>query len=397
MNDPRPLIAHVVFRFAVGGLENGVVNLINRMPRDRWRHAVIALTDVAEPFARRLQREDVSLVALHKPPGHGLRLYPRLFRLFRELRPAIVHTRNLAALEAAVPAWAAGVPVRIHGEHGRDVADLDGGNRKYQRIRRLYRPFVQQYVALSRDLERYLIDRVGVPGERVAHIYNGVDTACFQPRAGQREPIAGSPFNDPRLFVAGTVGRLEVVKDQTNLARAFAEALRSSAAARERLRLVLVGEGPLKTAVQAILREAGVEPMVWFAGERGDVADVLRGFDCFVLPSLAEGISNTLLEAMATALPVIATRVGANADLMEEGTAGRLVPRADPEAIARELLAFLDDPQRAQAHGRAGRQIVERRFSLERMVADYESLYRRLLVAHGLMPASAVTPGAVGG
>lgn len=397
MNDPRPLIAHVVFRFAVGGLENGVVNLINRMPCDRWRHAVIALTDVNDAFARRLRRKDVFLAALNKPPGHGVRLYPRLFKLFRELRPAILHTRNLAALEAAVPAWAAGVPVRIHGEHGRDVGDLDGGNRKYQRIRKLYRPFVQHYVALSHDLDRYLIERIGVPAARVTHIYNGVDCARFCPRVERREPIAGSPFNDPALFVVGTVGRLEAVKDQTNLARAFVSALRASAAAAQRLRLVLVGDGPLRSEVEAIVRAAGAERFVWFAGERGDVADLLRGFDCFVLPSLAEGISNTLLEAMATGLPVIATRVGANADLMEEGAAGRLVPRADPEALARELLALLDDPARALSYGRAGRQIAERRFSLERMVADYESLYLRLLAAHGLLPAPAATAGAAGG
>ncbi|HXF46711.1 MAG TPA: TIGR03088 family PEP-CTERM/XrtA system glycosyltransferase [Burkholderiaceae bacterium] len=397
MNDPRPLIAHVVFRFAVGGLENGVVNLINRMPRDRWRHAVIALTEVNGAFAQRLQREDVVLAALNKPPGHGVRLYPRLYKLFRELRPAIVHTRNLAALEAVVPAWAAGVPVRVHGEHGREHSDLDGRNRKYQRIRKLYRPFVKHYIALSHDLERYLIERIGVPAARVAHIYNGVDCARFRPRAERREPIAGSPFNDPALFVVGAVGRLEAVKDQTNLARAFVSALQASTAAAQRLRLVLVGDGPLRSAVEAIVRAAGAERLVWFAGERGDVAELLRGFDCFVLPSLGEGISNTLLEAMATGLPVIATRVGANADLMEEGTAGRLVPRADPDALARELLALLDDPERALSYGRAGRQIVERRFSLERMVADYESLYLRLLAAHGVRPAPAVTPGAAGG
>lgn len=396
MNDPRPLVVHVVYRFAVGGLENGVVNLINRMSVDRWRHAVVALTEIAPQFAARLRRADVSLHALNKPPGHGIRLYPRLFRLFRTLRPAIVHTRNLAALEAVVPAWAAGVPIRVHGEHGRDVGDLDGTNRRYQRVRKLYRPFVQQYVALSRDLERYLVERIGVPSERVAHIYNGVDDERFRPTQSSRAPIEGSPFNDPRLFVAGTVGRMEAVKDHTNLARAFVSAVRSSPAAGERLRLVFVGDGPLRSVVEGILRDAGVRHLVWFAGERSDVAELLRGFDCFVLPSLAEGISNTVLEAMATGLPVIATRVGASADLLEEGAAGRLVPRADPDAIARELLGFLDDPERARFLGRTGRQIVERRFGLERMVAEYESLYQRLLAARGLGQAAA-RPGAVGG
>lgn len=397
MNDPRPLILHVVFRFAVGGLENGVVNLINRMPHNRWRHGVIALTEIADAFRERVQRDDVHYVALGKPPGHGVRVYPQLLRSFRELRPAIVHTRNLAALEAVVPAWAARVPVRIHGEHGRDVNDLDGTNRRYRWVRKLYRPFVHHYVALSRDLERYLIERVGITADRVEHIYNGVDSERFRPRSGARAPIEGSPFNDPNLFVVGTVGRLEAVKDQTNLARAFVRALAMSPQAARGLRLVLVGDGPLRGEIESIIRAARAESLVWFAGERSDVPDVMRGLDCFVLPSLAEGISNTLLEAMASALPVIATRVGANADLMEDGLSGRLVPRADPEALAREILAYLSDPALTRRHGRAGRQIVERRFSLERMVGDYERLYRRLLVARGLMAAPVVTPGAIGG
>lgn len=397
MSDPRPLVVHVVFRFGVGGLENGVVNLINRMPRDRWRHGVIALTEVDAGFRGRVRRDDVHFVELRKPPGHGVRVYPQLLRSFRELRPAIVHTRNLAALEAVVPAWAARVPVRIHGEHGRDVSDLDGTNRRYRWVRRLYRPFVHQYVALSRDLEKYLIECVGVAADRVEHIYNGVDSERFGPRAGARAPIAGSPFNDPALFVVGTVGRLEAVKDQTNLARAFVRALAMSPQAARRLRLVLVGDGPLRGRIESIVRAAGAESLVWFAGERSDVPDIMRGLDCFVLPSLAEGISNTLLEAMASGLPVIATRVGANADLMEDGLSGRLVPRADPDALAREILGYLEDPARARRHGRAGRQIVERRFSLDRMVGDYENLYVRLLAERGLVPAPAMTPGATGG
>ncbi|MGH7949746.1 MAG: TIGR03088 family PEP-CTERM/XrtA system glycosyltransferase, partial [Candidatus Binataceae bacterium] len=371
-DDPRPLILHVVFRFAIGGLENGVVNLLNRMPSETWRHSVVALTEVSDSFCERVKREDVRYTSIRKPPGHAFGLYPRLFRIFREQRPAIVHTRNLAALETVVPAWAAGVPVRIHGEHGREFSDLDGGKRRYQLARRLYRPFVHQYVALSNDLERYLIQRIGVPADRVEHIYNGVDCERFRPVLGARTRVEGSPFNDPSLFVVGTVGRLDPVKDQTNLAHAFVRALAISPAASRRLRLMLVGDGPLRSQLESIVRAANIESLVWFAGERSDVSEVMSGLDCFVLPSLAEGISNTILEAMASGLPVIATRVGANADLMEDGMSGRLVPRGNPQAIAQEILAYLSEPALARRHGHAGRQIVERRFSLDRMVSDYE-------------------------
>jgi sugar transferase (PEP-CTERM/EpsH1 system associated) len=385
--DSRPLVAHVVYRFAVGGLENGVVNLINRMPPERYRHAVIALTDVTA-FRHRVSRDDVEFIALHKPPGHGWRLWPHLYRTFRRLRPAIVHSRNLAALESVVPAAAAGVPIRIHGEHGRDIADLDGTNRAHLWTRRAYRPFVHRYVALSRDLHEYLRERVGV-GDRVRHIWNGVDTQRFRPAGGARAPLPGCPFDEPGLFICGTVGRLELVKDPLNLVHAFLQAIDRAAQARERLRLVLVGAGSLADQARRMVAAASADRLVWFAGERNDVAELMRGLDLFALPSLAEGISNTILEAMASGLPVIATRVGANADMVEDGMSGRVIPPADSSALAEAILQYLHDPALARRHGRAGRQIAERRFGLDRMVDEYDRLYAEELQRRGMAVQSA--------
>lgn len=378
-DDPRPLVVHVVFRFDVGGLENGVVNLINHMPDDAYRHAIIALTEVTD-FRKRIERDDVEFISLHKPSGHLFSLYPRLFRLFRELRPAIVHSRNLAALEVTVPAWAAGVPVRIHGEHGRDVGDLDGSNRKYQWVRRLYNPFVSHFIALSRDLESYLVERVGIPGRKVAQIYNGVDADHFRPADGFAM-IEGCPFRRPEHWLVGTVGRMQTVKDQTLLARAFIRALELDPVLKTRLRLVMVGDGPLRTEALQLLEQAGVADLAWLPGERHDVPDILRGLDCFALPSLAEGISNTILEAMASGLPVIATRVGGSPELVVEGRTGELVPAGDAEAMARALVSYATGPEQARAAGRAGRAEVERRFSMEAMVGAYRRLYDQTLKA----------------
>ena len=183
-----PLIAHVLFSFKIGGLENGVVNLINHLPPDKYRHAVICITDYSD-FRNRIRTPGVECIAMHKPPGHHLSFYVALWRVFRKLRPAIVHTRNLAALECMVPAALAGVPIRIHSEHGRDVGDLDGSNRKYQLMRRALTPFVHQFVALSKDLECYLRDRVRVPSTRLLQLYNGVDTSSFAPARNGREPL----------------------------------------------------------------------------------------------------------------------------------------------------------------------------------------------------------------
>lgn len=376
-HDARPLIAHVVFRFDIGGLENGVVNLINRMPAERYRHAVVALTGITS-FRDRVARSDVEFIALGKSPGHGIRLFPRLYRTFRRLRPAIVHTRNLAALETSIPAAMAGVPVRVHGEHGRDVGDLDGSSRKYRWVRRVHRPFVTHYVALSQDLERYLIDAIGVPERRVSRIVNGVDTAHFAPPLA-RESIAGSPFNDPDLFLFGTIGRLQAVKNPSLLAHAFARLIEASPGMRARARLVIVGEGSERIEIERVLGEARIADLAWIPGARDDVAAILRGLDVFVLPSIAEGISNTILEAMASGLPVIATAVGGNVELVEDGVTGEIVSSQDADALAAAMKRYVRERDRARTHGAAGRARALQRFSLDTMVGEYAALYDRLL------------------
>jgi sugar transferase (PEP-CTERM/EpsH1 system associated) len=372
-----PLVAHVLHRFDTGGLENGVVNLINHLPPQAFRHVVIALTEVTD-FRHRLQRSDVDCIALHKPPGQGAKIYPEVWRLLRRLRPAIVHTRNLAALEMQPAAWAAGVPVRIHGEHGRDVEDLDGSSVKYQRLRRLYSPFVQRYVALSQDLAGYLTDRVGIGAHRIAQIYNGVDAQRFRVRLPAEAPPAAWPFAASH-FVVGTVGRMQAVKHQTLLARAFVQAMTQAPDLQPRLRLALVGEGPLRATCQQILSDAGLLQLAWLPGDRRDVPELMRQLNAFVLPSLGEGISNTILEAMASGLPVLATAVGGNPELVTEGVTGHIVPSDDVPALAAALVGLARDPARTAAMGQAGRADVERRFSLHAMVGAYRQLYEQAL------------------
>lgn len=375
--DP-PLVIHLVYRFDTGGLENGVVNLINHMPATAYRHAVVALTEVVPAFAARIRRDDVQYLSLHKPPGHGFKLYPRLLRLLREWRPAIVHTRNLAALECQVIAQLAGVPARVHSEHGRDLAETRGRGGRYRLMRRLYRPFVDQYVAVSRDLADYLVGEVGVSKRCLNQIYNGVDSATFVP-SRPRASIAGCPFNAPGFWLVGTVGRMQPIKGQTLLARAFIRALNEHPALAERLRLIMVGEGPLRTESQALLDAAGVGHLAWLPGERSDVPNVMQGLDCFVLPSLSEGISNTILEAMSCGLPVVATDVGGNADLVVAGRSGMIVPVEDAQAIASCLTSLFLDAGQAETMGCQGRLIVEERFSLSKMVNAYNEVYDRAL------------------
>src|SRR6185503_10443036 len=183
-----------------------------RVPAQRYRHAIICLTDYSA-FRRRLQRDDVPVFSLHKPPGNSPVMHCKLWRLLMRLRPDIVHTRNFGALEAMLPAALAGVPMRIHGEHGHDIGDVGGSNRKYQWVRRALNPFVHHYIALSKDLEGYLLEKIHVPPARVAQLYNGVDTDLFHPAPHGREPLPFAGFAGPEQFVIGWVGRMQAVKD----------------------------------------------------------------------------------------------------------------------------------------------------------------------------------------
>lgn len=372
MSAQRIHVLHLVYRFAAGGLENVIVQLVNGLPQDRFRHTVVALTTIDPAFRQRVQSPDVAFIALDKPPGQPFAMYPRFFQLLKRLRPDVFHSCNIAALEFAPVAAAAGVPLRVHAEHGWDMADPDGSNRKYQLLRRVYQRFVHRFVVVSAQIQDYLLQRVGVNPQRVALIANGVDTDVFRPRQDSDPLPVGFPFDPGSHRIIGTVGRLEPVKNQLLLVEAFIRLVFDPGVAhRDDLRLLIVGEGPLRAAMAQRLQEAALGDRVWMPGTRSDVPEVLRTLQLFVLPSLAEGTSCTLQEAMATALPIVATRVGGNADVLQQGALGVLVPSGDAEAMAEACKRCLQGMQR----NAAGRAQAIACHSLQAVLQRYQSLF----------------------
>lgn len=361
-------VVHVVHSLAVGGTENGVVNVINGLAMG-LRHAVVAVT-ASGPLAARLPA-GTPVVALGKRPGIDPASMLRLARALRRLRPDIVHTRNWGALDAVMAARLVRVPAVIHGEHGREVGDPAGLNRRRNRIRRALSPLVDRFVAVSRDLERWLVHTVGIPAAKVQTIHNGVDTERFTDE-GRGAGRAALGVADDTLVI-GTVGRLDPVKDQIGLLDAFA-ALPSS----DRAVLVVVGDGPCRAALKARAARPDLASRVRFLGERGDVATLLPGFDVFALSSISEGISNTLLEAMACGLPVVATRTGGNPELVVPGVTGALVPVSDCRALARALATYGEDAHLRALHGKAGRERAVEHFSLGEMTCRHRDLYATL-------------------
>lgn len=377
--DERPLIMHVIHHLLMGGMENGLVNLINNLPESRFRHVIVCIENDSE-FRERIVRKDVSIVVLNRSLIGVWALRRQLFNLCRNLKPAIVHSRNLSGLDALLPARLAGVPYCVHGEHGRDVDDLDGSNRKLALLRVLHRPLINRYITVSKDLQDYLVDRVGVAATRITQIYNGVDTGRFSPARDKPRSVLPENFQGQDRIVIGTVGRLQAVKDQATLLRAFAGLLEKHPDKANCLRLAIVGGGPLFDKLRKLADSLGLTDNLWLPGKADNIADILKSFDLFVLPSLAEGISNTILEAMATGLPCMVTAVGGNVELVTDGYNGKFFNPGDVNRLCDVMANYVSNAELRKQHGQNARQTVLERFSLDAMMSNYQQVYEHGLV-----------------
>ena len=333
ISDSRPCIAHVVYRFDVGGLENGVANLVNHLPSDR-----IPSCDRRADRSHRFPRADPTrrCAVLRSAQRTG----PRISTVSSPFRCSGTWHRRSCIRETSLR-WKRASPPGSPGFRPACMASTDATsatsmdrNRTYQRVRRVYRPFVTQYVALSKDLADICATR-SVSRRRASRRSTTVSTPRdSRPRPTAGLPVEGCPFTFPSLWSWEPSAGWRTVKDPVTLARAFVVAVRrhpagaracgSSWSATVRFASMSRRSSPRRTSTTSR----------GFPASAHDVPDILRGLDCFVLPSLAEGMSNTILEAMASGLPVVATRVGGNGELVDDGVTGRLVPPADPEALA---------------------------------------------------------------
>ena len=374
-----PLVVHLIYKLDFGGLETLLVECVNRMPVGKYRHAIVCLTDYTE-FSTKITRSDVKIFALNKRAGLGLETHVAIWKLFRQLKPSILHTYNLSAIEYTLAASLAGVPIRIHAEHGRDASDLDGTNWKHNLLRRLLIPLVDYFIPVSDDLKRWLRETIRVPDAKNLLVNNGVDTRQFShnARPGNAEQAGYFPQN---CFVIGTVGRIQDVKNHTGLIDAFMQLRELMPSEKERLRLVIIGDGPLLSRLRAKVIEAGIADLVWLPGTRDDIADIMQTFSVFAMTSITEGTPVVILEAMASGLPVVATNVGGMPEVIIENVTGKLVPVSDPQAFAQALSAYVLAPELVKQHGMAGRARVENTYSVDAMLLAYTNLYDALCTA----------------
>ena len=385
-SDQRPLILHVIHHLYIGGMENGLVNIINTMPADKFRHAIMCVEDYSD-FRDRIQRNDVEVIAVHREQVGLKGLRKAVYNYCKQHRPAIVHSRGMSGLDALLPARLAGVRHRIHGEHGRDMDDLDGKKNKPVIQRMLYSTMVSHYITVSKDLETYLRRRVRIRARRITQVYNGVDVEKFAPVTKTRDALPAS-LREQSPVIFATVGRLQPVKNQALLLRAYRQMLNQHPQLSSTTKLAIVGDGPKADELTALVAELNLAENVWLTGARNDVADLLPQFDVFVLPSLAEGISNTVLEAMACGLPVIASAVGGNVELVEDGKTGSLFASENGQELAEIMAGYVLDHNLRQQRAAAARSAAMEKFSLNTMVARYQHVYADILQRQELAPDS---------
>jgi sugar transferase (PEP-CTERM/EpsH1 system associated) len=357
----------------MGGLERVVIRLLARLDRARWDPVVVAL-DEPGVLAPELAGLGVPLRVMGRGPGIDVELCVRLASLLRDEGARLVHTHNATAhLYGSVAATLLGTTGRrlcvVHTKHGRDAPE----DRRRVLVCRLASALSHRVVAVSDDAAAVAVEVEQVPPGKVITISNGVDTGEFRPRAGvaAARALLGVPREG---FHVGCVARLAAVKGHATLLEAFAR----FRVARPDAHLTLVGDGPERGALEERAALLDLDRAVTLAGARAGVAEILGAFDVFALASLSEGIPLTLLEAASAGLPVVATRVGGNDEVVVHGETGFLVPANDPAALAEALTAVSELSSRATM-GAAGRARVERRFSMDRMARAYADLYVEVL------------------
>lgn len=370
-------IVHVVHSFVTGGLENGIVNIINNLPKGEYKHTIVCVVDHDVNFFSRVEADHVDIINLNKPPGTSPAWLFKCWGLFRQLKPDICHTRNLSAIEAQMAAFFSKVPYRIHGEHGWDINDIGGTNKKYQLLRRLFKPFIHQYVALSIEAINYLKNDIKVKSNRINHICNGVNIEKFTP--GGNRSLLPAGFSGQNDIIFGTVGRLAKVKNQIFLMTAFLKLWIEQPELRNKIRLIIIGDGVLMPTLQKMVTDANADSAVWFTGKRDNVAQLMQQMDVFVLPSLAEGISNTILEAMATGLPIIATNVGGNAELvLPSHKCSHIIEINSVDKLVDAMSAYINNEDQLRKDSNLVRKHCVENFSLEVMVDKYHHLYQNI-------------------
>jgi glycosyltransferase involved in cell wall biosynthesis len=368
-------ILHVIETLDVGGAEAVVANMVNHASPG-FRTDICCLMR-SGPIAARI-RPGVEIIEMGKAmEGNDYRLPFRLARVLRSRNIDIVQSHDWGTLLEAVAAATLAGTKAIHMAHGplNQYSPADSRASLKRRIRqkaeRLASLKLSRVIAVSDIVRRGLVEDVGIPAGMISLIHNGIDLSVAPP--GDLEAKRKELGLLPDDVVLVSVGRLAEIKNYSLLLEALARAAREVPA----LKLVMVGDGPERSRLEAAATRLELSGRVHFLGARGDVRDWLALGHIFVLPSLYEGVSLALLEAMAAGLPAVVTRVGGNPEVVMDGECGFLIESGDTEGFARALVTLAREGDLRVRMGRAARARIEAEFDLKKAVKQYEEIYLR--------------------
>jgi sugar transferase (PEP-CTERM/EpsH1 system associated) len=368
-------ILHVVDTWAVGGLQNGLANLIERMDAAHFEHIICAMRPVDGSNAQRVPAGQTRMSCLSKEESGSRFQAPALTRKIREMKPDIVHTRNWGAFEGQLAARQVGGCARVHSEHGIDWDTTAKEPWRRLLCRRFAFQLADRVFSVSHQLRDLHARRTRFPARKIEVIHNGVDSRRFSPDPAVRHRVRRELGISDGEFSIGCVGNLIPVKDHLTLLRAIGAFAQSG----RPWRLLVAGAGPELSKLTAF---AGAHPgwkdRVVFLGRSNSVPELLNAMDVYVLPSLTEGISNSLLEAMATGLPVVVSDTGGNPEVVVDGDSGLLFPVGDDARLTEHLLALEARSDWRFGLGQRALRRVRDEFSIVSMVRKYEELYESL-------------------
>ncbi|MER3479063.1 MAG: glycosyl transferase family 1 [Meiothermus sp.] len=361
---------------AYGGAETQLVRLATRLKARGWDVRVVSMLP-PQAYVEELESAGIPVDSLGMRRGvPDPRAIFRLAGILRRERPLVLHSHMVHAnLLARLARPLVRVPVLVCTAH-----NIIEGGRHRELAYRLTDPLCDITTQVSRaGLERYV--KVGaVPAHKIRFVPNGVDTDRFQPDQDARNRLR-KELGLGTEFAWLAVGRFEEAKDYPNMLRAFARVQK----ARPDARLLIAGQGPSRAEAEELVAKLGLTEVVRFLGVRKDIPELLNAADAYVMSSAWEGMPMVLLEASASGLPVVATHVGGNAEVVLDGQSGFLVPPKDPEALAGAMLRLMSlSPEAREAMGRAGRAHVEANYALDRVVDRWEALYKELLERKGI-------------
>ncbi len=364
-------ILHVIdTMLGMGGMEKNVINLIQRMDEDRFEHVICVVRSLGSMVKDIPSRTRV--ICLERMQTGRSFLVWRLAKLIDEVKPNIIHSRNWGTIEAILAGGWSGSCALVHSEHGLDFGNAPAEPMRRRVLRRLAFQLADQVCCVSYALRDYYARSTGHPSTRIRVIHNGVDTGRVCPRESSRFHMRQLLGIAPDEFCIGLIGRIEPVKDLPTLLSAAADLPTTGLL----WRMIIAGDGSESAALRGYVSErVNLRDRVHFLGEVDNVPELLNALDVYALPSLYEGISNSLLEAMATAVPVVASAVGGNTEVIVDQESGLLFPVGDSQALAGTLrLVWEREDQRIRL-GRNGQKRVQTHFSMDSMIRGYEDLY----------------------